>query len=522
MPEGNLPFNIESQEERANFLKFLKNNENKARKQESLKQFEIYNDRLNQYVKEHLQGRFTENTVREMPIIDSINLSRRIVKDEASIYNTPPERLFSELSDDQREKVNLIYRDMRIDKLNKKANELFKVQHQTLIQILPKEGKLSQRVLWSHNYDAIPDPEDPERSVGYVLSAMDKSDLISDSRPDNTTGTTPRSQLNFSRVSDRINQPHAEKDDFRSKINRFVWWTKDYNFITDEKGNILEDGKQNNSADIDSPVMGTLPFVDVSSDKDFEYFVRQGNAVTDFTVEYNGQLSAIAQIVLMQGFAQAWMKGPADLLPENVQVGPNLILKLPIDPENPTDSDFGFANPNPDLQGSIEFLEVLVSNFLTSRGKDPKIISGKAQSNTYSSAAERWIAMLEQFEATQEDFAIFKGVEDEQYKIVKAWHNADSNGDLLDPKYKTTELSEDSQVAVKFHSPEKVQSEDERLDNWEKKIDLGIASQVDALMDDRGIKDRDEARELFDKIQDENLGIRNGSDPTGRPNSDSE
>ena len=75
--------------------------ENVRRKAESLRQTEIYGDYLFNHVWDNIAGRFSVATAREIPIVAHINLARRIVKAEASTYKSEPDRMFSEVSDDQ-------------------------------------------------------------------------------------------------------------------------------------------------------------------------------------------------------------------------------------------------------------------------------------------------------------------------------------------------------------------------------------------------------------------------------------
>ena len=105
MPNG---LNLLLLEDRLKLIKHIESSENKDRKQESFRQTQIFQDRLYQYVREALLREFSKQTVDEIPIIASINLARRIIKQEASIYRTAPNREFTELSDDQSEVVKNI------------------------------------------------------------------------------------------------------------------------------------------------------------------------------------------------------------------------------------------------------------------------------------------------------------------------------------------------------------------------------------------------------------------------------
>ena len=141
-----MPHQIESIEYRQQIIKEIKGTENEARKVESLRQVEIYNDRIYQHVWERLRRNFSQNTLSEMPVIASINLARRIAKQEASIYKTAPKRTWTNLTDQQIEVVKRIYKDMGIDSKMLKSNESFKLQNQNHLMVIPKKGKLVMRV----------------------------------------------------------------------------------------------------------------------------------------------------------------------------------------------------------------------------------------------------------------------------------------------------------------------------------------------------------------------------------------
>ena len=152
---------LQKLENRMLLLEHINSNENKDRKQRSFKSTEVYSDNLHQYVFEYLRKQFNEKTVKEMPIVASVNLAKRIVQEEATIYKERPDRFFTETDDDQAETMDRIYEAMNADFILGKSNEFFKLQNQTLLQVVPKDGKLILRVLKQNNYDVIPRGYDP-------------------------------------------------------------------------------------------------------------------------------------------------------------------------------------------------------------------------------------------------------------------------------------------------------------------------------------------------------------------------
>lgn len=515
-----------SQSERVKLIQLMKSQEEQSRKEESLRQTEIYNDRLEQYVREYLEGRFSRDTVQEMPIVASVNLSKRIVKNEASIYCDEPIRTFSNLEDKQQETVELVYKDMRANDKLAHSNASYKLQMQNHVMIVPHKGKLQLRSLRNHHVTAIQDPSNPEEASGYVISSFDKFSLIRDERfGEEPVGGKGRSMRSHTQQSDGDDQGIGDPDDYQAAQERHLVWTKQHNFIMNGKGDIISLNDMD-EPDVENPIEGTIPIVDISGEKDFEYWVRQGNNLTEFTIEYNGALSSLGQIVSLQGFAQAYIKGPKGSLPNNVQIGPNYILHLEVDPASDSDTEFGFANPNSDLAGSIQYVEMVLSNYLTSRGLDPKLISGTAQSQQFTSGTERLLAMIDKFEATREDFQLYERVEDQMYNIIKAWLNAYSRTENLNEKYWVSEIKDDSELSVTYSAPEMTETMADKVTRMKDMVDAGFAHTVHGIMEIHDM-DKEQAEEMYQEIQEmegfgegdqddnimENKDIKKGSIP---------
>ena len=94
---------------RRKLLKDIHSDTNLNRKTKSLKQNNIYKDKLYQYVKEDLLKQFSETTVKEMPLISSVNTFKTITDSRASIYKTAPERTFENANDNETEILKSIY-----------------------------------------------------------------------------------------------------------------------------------------------------------------------------------------------------------------------------------------------------------------------------------------------------------------------------------------------------------------------------------------------------------------------------
>lgn len=460
---------------RAQVLQEIESTENEERKEKSLRDYEIYSDRLKPWVEDYLRGFYSTESISEMPIVASVNIAKRIVTKEAAIYSTAPKRTFLNVSDQQHEMLEKIYADLELDAVLLRANQFYKLENgQTHLYIFPSKGRLKARALMSHQLDVVPAIDDPETGDVYLISGFDRSSM----------------NIKLEDFEDGQNQLIADIDDYKSTLKAKAVWSDFFNFVMDEEGNIV-------SADVKNE-LGITPIVDISTPKSGEYWVRSGSALTDFTVQFNAQMTDLSHIVRMQGFGQAWFKGPENLIPKNIKIGPNFVLKLAIDPNNPVETDFGFANANPDIEGSIRQLEVMLSSFLTSRGLDPKIVNGQGQADKFQSGFDRLLAMVEMFEPAKQDFSVFEAAEKRIFKIICAYLNV-YGGTAILPEYGTQPFSAQADISVKFHEPQLIMSEQDRLQIIRDKLELGLMSKAESIAYDRGIS-VEEAKKVMAEI----------------------
>lgn len=501
---------LSSQSGRKELISSIARTENVKRKALSLRQSEIYGDYLYNHVWDNIAGRYSASTAREIPICAYINLARRIVKAEASIYKDEPLRSFTETSDDQDNAINLIYRDMMANAKFLRSNESFKLQQQNHIMIVPKDGKLIMRVLKNHHIDAIPDPSDPETAMGYVINNFDRTFFEQNHKRDNNEHSSGRFNQFTNQRNDAINDVIGDEDDWKSLSSSYLVWTKEHNFIMNGKGDIITD-------DIESPIPGHIPVVDISQEKDFTYWVNQGDAIVDATIDYSVTMSDIGHIVQNQGFAQAYMIAEKDMIPDNLQIGPNSLLHLPIDSSSEQRPEFGFAQTGADIEGALKYANDKLIAFLTSRGLDPDVVTTENSGGSSNSGVQEFLRMMKHFKATKEDYSTYQRAEMQVYEIVKAWHN--NAPELLNDKYKTSNISDESELMVKFAGPEMLQTEQEKVDVWQSKIDMGIASRIDAIMAIEGL-DKDAAEERLKGIDEDTEEMDGNQNFRGTDNKD--
>lgn len=468
--------------------------ENKSRKEESLKRFEILSGRQGRYITKKLESEFSKKTVSEMRKITSVNIAQRVISEQSSIYLTEPVREFSNLNEEQELHVDNIYKHARANIKLKKANRVYKSNQQALLQVVPSDGVISFRVFWPHQVDVIPDEMNPEKAYAVILSVFDKYRYLNSSSDSGSPANVPSRSVNTSgELIDGRNQMIGDADDYKDRAGkRYEVWTNDLNFMMDGNGNIVSEETVN-------PI-GELPFVDISIDKDFEFWVRRTNNAFDFTVDQGAMLCDIATIIKLQGYAQAIVY--AEKQPENMVIGPNHILFMELDPNKQTQPKFEFVSPSPDLGNTLQFYDSLLRVFLTSIGADPKTVSGSLDAKTFSSGVERLLAMIEKFEASKDDIDLFRWVEERVYEFIKLWNNAYQGTDLFIDELRGPMLPDDSKLSVKFAEPQSIQTQSEVEDSVIKLREKSLMTRQMAVMKIYGV-DEDIADKMLAEIDKE-------------------
>lgn len=459
-----------NKENRKAFVDEIKSNENVQRKAESLKAFEVYNDRIKRYVKEYLLEQYSESTVLEYVIISAVNIAKRIADKQANLYKTAPDREFIGLTEAQEDEIEKLYENSKINTMLFKSNVFYAMQSQSFIKVVPKDGLIDCKVIMPHHLDVIPDAMNPELAESYIMNAFDKKNYIK---------------------SDNQNQSIADRDDYKSSLEKYLVWTKDANFIFNAKGETVGEVLPN-------PIE-QLPFIDVCGGKDFEFFVRCGQPLVDFTIQYNGALSDLQQLVKMQSFGIAVLKTSKELMPSSLTVGLNKVIHLPIDPNQPVNPEFSFQSANADISGALSCVENLLSNFLSSRGLDPKIVNGKSEASKFSSGIDRLLSMISDIEASKQDQEVFQDVERKLFELIKAWSNATIG---TDGQFLSFRIPEDATVNVKYNEPTMIQSDAEKIAALRDKKELGLINQQMMISEYYGISEQ-EAAEKMDEINQE-------------------
>ena len=182
------------------------------------------------------------------------------------------------------------------------------------------------------------------------------------------------------------------------------------------------------------------------------------------------------------------------------------MIHLPTD--NPDQQvDFSFASPQSNISEISDANDRFLNYFITSEGLGGDVVNSTGETKTATSGIDRFLQAIQKIEAHQDDYEAFRCVEQDIYRIVKAWIKVLNGSDKLDSKYQVPNISEDSELEIEFYRPEMMQTETEKVTNIERKLDLGLMSKKEAIMELRDLSNADEALDILKQIESEDFAF---------------
>jgi hypothetical protein len=466
----------------------INGDENMSRKRFELRKFDIYRNRQAGYVLERLRDEFGLKSVDNMRKVLSINILPRIIQEMASLYNCEPERHFSNASEQEEDLLERLYHRSQFDQNMRLANRYYKLHDQAFLYIVPRQGMIAPRVLSPKDVDVIPDATNPEKAYAYIMSVYNNED---DTTLIPQQGMTEGGQYYNTNTT---NQTIADDSDADAFSERYVVWTAEYHFTMDGMGQIIGEV-------IPNPI-GMLPFVDISLEKDFQFFVRRGNAAAEFVIDLLTQMSDLANVARLQGYSQAIVYSAEE--PKDIRVGPSKVMWLKLDPNMPdARPQFVFESPSPDLNAGLEIINVQLKMFLSSVGLDSTVVSGKNEAKAFSSGVDHLLANLDKFQASKQDMDLFRNVETQAFDLMRAWSNemqSATDEGALDEDIRGVQISDKVEISIKFEEPTSVQTQSEKEDSVIKRLDAGLMTKKSALMELYGY-DEDKADEELAELE---------------------
>lgn len=222
---------------------------------------------------------------------------------------------------------------------------------------------------------------------------------------------------------------------------------------------------------------GVLPFVGCfDRAPDDQFFLWGGDDLIEAQQAVNVALTNLWRAIELQSHGQAWATGVP--INDALAVGPDRAITLP------DGGNFGFASPNTPIEAVLRAVEFLIKQTAVANDLAANVfeLNPKAESGAAKITEQRDL-----LEARQDDIELWRIFEDRLFDVVRRVWNVHRPDDPI---------PETATLRVDFGEIADSLSETDRLDAYQRRIDMGIWSPVDALLaDNPDIRTREQAIE---------------------------
>jgi hypothetical protein len=421
---------------------------------------------------------------------------------------TPAEQVASAVSPETQQIEDAAkYLDM--NKQMKKTNRYFRTFKNCLVYVRPKQNEdqsfeIGIEVLPPHHYDVVESPLNAQEALAVIIS-----DYVPTRKPLYAIGDAALAGRTGYRESHVVDAPiqntpntgivqTAQSGGSGEDKKTYIWWTKNFHFTTNSKGEVIS------GPDISNPVV-KLPFVNFAGDQDNCYWAEGGSDLVDASIKINVDITNTKSIGVSQGYGQMYMTGKN--LPKSIKVGPTHAVQIEYDKDTDPVPDIGFLSSNPPLGELQKLIEMQVALMLTTNNLSTSGFSLSLQGGKdFASGIALMIDKSESIDDVNEQAEVFIKKEPEVWVVARDWFKIYSGKGLLSDKAKVVKIPEAvAELNLQFPSPKQVVSEKEQIENLKARKDLGLNTEVELIMRDDPSLTEEEATEKLAKIKAEKM-----------------
>lgn len=542
--------------------------DNKNRKRDALRRWEIYKDGTLRYVREALMHETTDGAVAVDMMNRAANISivGTVVDKRARIYKSTVQRTVvseaAEVSEadkakaaekktalqkvkeglakslgikppapaepgDAQKQVDALEKYLRADMTMKKANRVLELHKNAMIKLVPNKNddgtwSLKPYVLHPHQYDVVEDAGDPERARMVILSHYQRSgppniSLWNGSRP--MVGPLLNDWRYGSGKSDQ--PPIATTPVDEGKVPddqlRFIWWTASNHFVTDGTGAII--AREDGTTLTDNPI-GALPFIPAHLDQDGSFWALGGDDLIDMAILINVLLTDLNFTVKYQGAGLLYAFGNG--LPKAIKVGPSRAVIWEYQEGQPK-PELGFATSSPAIGEMVQAIETQLNMLLSSNGLETTTITGSLSASRANSGVQELIQRSELVNSIEDNQAIFAPTENQFFSVAVKWANyLNAQGIADDDIADLGQIEEDLEIQVKYQSPEVFATELEKVQTIQARKNLGLNTKAQLILMDNPDLTQDQVEQQIADLNAERvantppqlLGVNANGNPT--------
>ena len=502
---------------RKKIIEEIKSPENCSRKEKFYKFYQCYKDNTRAYVLRHLLNQFDKDTVNEMGwSITNINFTKKAVDKLARVYNYGVERevMVNEKEDEAAtEALEIVTKECDVDRIFKKTNRWLKRDKNCVQFLAPRkvnfevgneEYTIKPVVLPAFLYDAVELEDNREVAGCYILSDFSPKNASNKFYTNGDASVRIKqadADGNYA-YTDGIDSMIADDPKDQENFNQhYIFWSDNYHFTCNEKGEILDEYNMP-SSEIGTNPIGKMPFINYAEDQDNSFWAQGGDDLVDGAISINAMITNILHIAITQGYGQVVMSGRG--LPRSLKLGPNKVVLLEQNSVDDPKPEFKFETANPPLNELRQLVEFYVALLLTTNNLSTSGISTTLNgASTFPSGIAMMIDKAESMEDIEDQRQIFLDNEPLFWEIFAKWHTFLKSNKELVKELMPIDFPPEFKVSVKYGQPVAIISETEKLDILKKKKDLGIISKLDMMkaeypdLTEQQIKDK--IKEIIDE-----------------------
>jgi hypothetical protein len=370
---------------------------------------------------------------------------------------------------------------MDINEKMDKLNRYWTLHAQSVAYTFPKGDKLELTIVPPYLYSVIPNELNRAQADAWVFNAFLESGRVSprDDVPGVGGSGFTRTRPSRSRGSDAGNVVDSRERTVDGDRRQYVFWTDETHLTAGDRGLITPLDPEAGPEQFVNPI-GMAPVVNLRKDTDNEFWATQFDDTVELSLALMLGWSDLLSIAKNQGFSILQVISEDE--PKQLTVGINKAVWLKIREGAPTPS-LQYTQSNSPISEYKDMLMDLLGLMLSTANMNPKEIGGAGSGGrSFSSGFQALIESADILEARKQDMNPMRRAEQEQWEIIKRWHNWMFDTGSLSPEMrKMGKFSDSFGVSIKFADVAPLESRPEKIKEAKDMLDLGLATKADAL-----------------------------------------
>jgi hypothetical protein len=447
----------------------------KTRRTAYLKRHRIYKDGGRSFLIEQLRREFGPESIPEMRLCP-INLLKKICDKKAGLFKKAPSR-YAQLPSDQA-LIDFYVNELKLNDVMLKWDRYLELFSNAPAYVMPKQnGKLCLYILPAYNYSVAPDEFDQTKAKYWILNSfVEEGEVNPDSDLPSATGVQSYNRI----LQNKSAGDQVDSNEHPEIKRNYIFWSDEEHFLCDSEGNpIIPQGIDPSIATLNP--LGVAPFVNLTKDRDNEFWAMYGDDMIDLTMALQLGFSDLLTISKQQGWGQMVIKSIEE--PKNSVIGLNKIVWLKQQPDSGLPQpEMQYVQNNPPIEEYKNLLLDILGLLLSTNSLDPKSIGGTLSGRDFTSGFHALISMSDTLEDIQAKQSKFATAESELWQVIAKYHNyLYENGALDEDAAALGMFSQDLEVNIVFPSIRPMESNKEKLDDIERMLALGLITKIDAI-----------------------------------------